>query len=160
MRRAKRHATGGMAALAFGLLLAWLLCSAAGPTAQSTCPPTRPDSEGPFYVPNAPERSQTGQGLVVFGVVRSQNCRPIPGARIEWWSANPRGEYDAAHRATQKSDATGRYRYETDFPAPEIGRPPHLHVRVTAPGHRVLVTQFYPAAGQTSLPADLVLVTE
>lgn len=129
--------------------------------AQPACVPTAPDMEGPFYKPNAPERASTGRGLVVSGAVRSASgCSPLPGARIEWWSANPRGEYDDEHRATQRADSEGRYRYETDFPARYYGRPPHLHVRVTAPGHRTLITQLYPKPGQTSLGVDFVLVRD
>jgi protocatechuate 3,4-dioxygenase beta subunit len=113
---------------------------------------------GPFYKPNAPERGQTGRGLVVSGHVRSAaDCAPLRGARIEWWSANTRGEYDDDHRATQVTDAEGRYRYETDFPARYPGRPPHLHVRLTAAGHQPLVTQVYPSPGQTAIETDFVL---
>ncbi|MBI2203515.1 MAG: hypothetical protein HYU41_06665 [Candidatus Rokubacteria bacterium] len=128
------------------------------PAAAQSCPPTRPDSLGPFYVPNAPERAKTGGGLSVTGWVRSATgCRPLAGARIEWWSANSRGDYDEAHRATQVADAQGGYRYETDFPGRYPGRPPHLHLRVSAPGHRTLVTQLYPKSGQAALETDLVL---
>ncbi|MBI4734777.1 MAG: hypothetical protein HY766_01745 [candidate division NC10 bacterium] len=41
-----------------------------------------------------------------------------------------------------------------------FGRPPHVHVRVTAPGHRTLVTQLYPTPGQTTLAADFVLIRD
>ncbi len=128
---------------------------------ETACVPTSPDSLGPFYKPNAPERSNTGKGLVVTGTVRSASgCGPVPGARIEWWSVNPRGSYDDDHRATQRADAEGRYRYETNFPVRYFGRPPHLHVRVTAPGHRTLITQLYPTPGQTALTAVFVLIPE
>ena len=128
------------------------------PSSAQTCTPTRADMLGPFYVPGAPPRERTGRGLVVTGVVRSAgSCRPLEGALIEWWSAGPTGDYDDAHRATQRSGADGRYRYETDAPGKYPGRPPHLHLRVTAPGHRTLVTQLYPAQGQTAIDADLVL---
>ena len=123
------------------------------------CAPTRPDMLGPFYVAGAPERERTGRGLVVTGAVRSAHgCRALSGATIEWWSANSGGDYDDAHRALQRTDAEGRYRYETDFPGRYPGRPRHLHLRVTAPGHRTLVTQLYPKEGQTTVDADLVLV--
>jgi len=143
-----------VASLALGLLV--------GPAAgQPPCRPTRPDAEGPFYTPNAPERERTGRGLVVSGAVRSAaGCAALPGARLEWWSANPTGEYDDAHRATQRADGEGRYRYETDFPGRYPGRPPHLHVRVTAPGHRALVTQLYPRPGPSALEIDFVLVRD
>ena len=132
----------------------------AGP-APAQCAATRPDALGPFYTANAPERVSTGQGLVLGGVVRSlKGCAPLPGARIEWWSVNPSGEYDDAHRATQRADREGRYRYETDPPRPYVGRPPHVHVRITAPGHRTLVTQIYPKTGQRSIETDFVLTAE
>ncbi len=136
-----------------------LLDGAAGAQAtQSACRPTAPDAEGPFYKPNAPERSSIGRGLVVTGVVRAAtSCAPIPRARIEWWQANSQGQYDDAHRASQTADAEGRYRFETGFPGVYPGRPPHLHVKVTAPGHRPLTTQLYPTPGQTDLPFDFVL---
>ena len=146
--------------IAAGIVLAIL--SAVGPVISSAqpCAPTRADALGPFYVAGAPERDRTGRGLVVTGTVRSAaGCRALQGARIEWWSAGASGDYDDAHRATQRADAEGRYRYETDFPGKYPGRPPHLHLRVTAPGHRTLVTQLYPAQGQTASDADLVLPT-
>jgi protocatechuate 3,4-dioxygenase beta subunit len=146
------------AALAAGLLVA---VPAGTARAQPACAPTRPDMEGPFYEPNAPRRDRTGRGLVVGGAVRSAaGCGPLAGARLEWWSADPGGRYDDAHRATHQADAEGRYRYETDFPGRYPGRPPHLHVRVTAAGHRVLVTQLYPKPGQSALEQDFVLVRE
>jgi protocatechuate 3,4-dioxygenase beta subunit len=129
--------------------------------ATPVCAPTRPDSLGPFYEPKAPERDSTGQGLVISGTVRSaSDCHALGEARIEWWSANAHGDYDAAHRATQQASADGQYHYTTDFPGRYPGRPPHLHVRVTAPGHRTLVTQVYPQQAQTDLSVDLVLVPE
>jgi len=143
------------------LAVAVAVTCAAPAIAQPACAPTRPDMLGPFYVPGTPERERTGQGLVVTGAVRSAGgCAPLPGARIEWWSVNPKGEYDDAHRATQVAGTEGRYRYETDVPVVYPGRPPHLHVRVTAPGHRVLVTQLYPRPGQTAIDADFVLVRD
>ena len=125
--------------------------------AEPACTPTRPDMEGPFYEPNAPQRDRTGRGLVVSGTVRSaSDCTLLAEAQIEWWSASPGGQYDDGHRATQLVDRNGRYRYETDFPG-NYGRPLHLHVRVTASGHRTLVSQLYPRPGQTSVTFDFVL---
>lgn len=141
--------------------LALIAPLATRPSAQPACAPTLPDALGPFYKSNAPERASTGQGLVISGSVRSASgCKPLAGARIEWWSANGRGQYDDEHRATQRVDAEGRYRYETDSPGRYPGRPPHLHVRVAAPGHRTLITQLYPTPGQASLTVDFVLVRE
>jgi protocatechuate 3,4-dioxygenase beta subunit len=146
-----------LAGLALGIVSRSDLASAASPV----CVPTRTDSLGPFYEPNARERDNTGQGLVIWGVVRSvRDCSPLEGARIEWWSANSHGDYDDAHRATQQASPDGRYQYTTDFPGRYPGRPPHVHVRVTAPGHQTLITQVYPQQGQTSLSVDLVLALQ
>lgn len=144
-----------------GLLL-WLGSACARPpgsAAAADCVPTRPDALGPFYEPHAPQRASTGQGLSLIGTVRAMPaCTPLGTAQLEWWAANAQGDYDAAHRATQTVENTGAYRYTTDFPGVYPGRPPHLHVRVTAPGYRPLVTQVYPQAGQTVLTVDFVLL--
>lgn len=129
--------------------------------APTSCPATRPDMLGPFYVAGAPERSKTGDGLAVQGAVRStRGCKPLPGAKLEWWSANRSGEYDDGHRATQASDGEGRYRYVTDMPGRYPGRPPHLHVKVSAPGHKTLVTQIYPKPTENSITFDFTLSPE
>jgi protocatechuate 3,4-dioxygenase beta subunit len=129
--------------------------------AESACAPTPPDAEGPFFKPDAPERSSIGRGLLVAGTVRTAgSCAPIPGARIEWWQANARGQYDDLHRASQMADVGGRYRFETSVPGVYPGRPRHLHVKVSAPGHRTLTTQLYPKAGQAEILFDFVLRPE
>jgi protocatechuate 3,4-dioxygenase beta subunit len=126
--------------------------------APADCKPTPPDSLGPFYEPNAPQRDTTGQGFTISGVVRSaQDCRPLAAARLEWWSANAQGNYDATHRATQPTGTEGQYQYTTDTPGRYPGRPPHLHVRITAPGHRTLVTQVYPKPTETHMTMDFIL---
>lgn len=144
-----------------GLTLVLALAGAPSVPAQSACPPSRPDMLGPFYTPNAPERDQTGRGIVVSGAVHStRGCAALPGARLEWWSADTRGEYKDELRATERTDAEGRYRYETEAPGRYPGRPPHLHVRITAAGHRPLVTQLYPKPTDTTLTADFVLIPD
>jgi len=129
--------------------------------AQTPCAPTAPDWEGPFYKPGAPTRESTGRGLVVSGVVKSAgSCTPIPGARLEWWQAGPSGNYDDAHRGALRTADDGAYRFETNFPPAYFGRPPHIHLKVLAPGYRTLTTQLYPKAGQTRVTFDLVLVKQ
>jgi protocatechuate 3,4-dioxygenase beta subunit len=137
------------------------LSAVASVVAQPRCAPTRPDMLGPMYTPNAAERARTGEGFTVRGTVRSAStCAPIGDARLEWWSVNPRGEYDDAHRATQITGVDGRFSYETDPPKPYFNRPAHVHVKITAPGHRVLITQLYPKPTDTTVTTDFVLVKE
>jgi len=124
-----------------------------------TCTPTQPDMLGPFYTPGAPVRDAVGSGYVLSGVVRSADgCSPIPDAQIEFWMAGPDGEYTDAYRATVLTGADGRYRFESHAPPPYSGRPSHHHLRVSAPGFQPLVTQHYPAQGQTEATFDLVLL--
>ena len=124
----------------------------------ANCEPTPPDVLGPYYEPDAPVRTSVGSGYVLTGaVLATGSCEPIPDARIEFWLANPEGEYDDAHRATVPAGAGGTYRFESNVPVSYGGRPPHIHVRVTAPGYRELVTQHYPEDGQTEATFDLIL---
>ncbi len=124
-----------------------------------TCRPTEPDMLGPFYKPNAPVRSSVGKGYVLEGKVKSSaDCSPVKSARIEFWLSGPDGEYDDSHRATLYSDDSGEYRFESNFPKPYSGRPPHIHIRVTAANFKTLVTQRYPEKGKTAGYFDLVLV--
>jgi protocatechuate 3,4-dioxygenase beta subunit len=146
-------------ALVIGTAL--LLAAGAPVSGQPGCAPTRPDMEGPFYKSGAPLRDATGQGFVVTGVVRSAaTCQPITQARVEWWQANPRGEYDDAHRGALVTGADGAYRFDTDFPPPYSGRPSHIHFKTFAAGYRPLTTQLYLKGGQSAVGFDLVLVKE
>jgi protocatechuate 3,4-dioxygenase beta subunit len=116
---------------------------------------------GPFYEPGAPVRTSVGSGYVLSGtVLGAEECKPIPNARIEFWLANPKGDYDDAHRATVFADQRGRYRFESNVPVSYGGRPPHIHVRVRAPDYEELVTQHYPQRGQRKANFNLVLVAE
>ena len=127
----------------------------------TNCKPTQPDMLGPFYEPGAPVRTSVGSGYVLSGTVLvAEECKPIPNARIEFWLANPRGEYDDAHRATMFAGQRGGYHFESNVPVSYGGRPPHIHVRVTAPGYEELVTQHYPERGQRKANFDLVLVAQ
>ena len=122
------------------------------------CEATEPDQMGPFYKPNAPFRSQVGSGYVLSGrVLAVEGCVPVPDALIEFWLANPQGDYDDDHRASMMSDSQGLYQFESPVPVPYTGRPPHIHVRVSAPGFRPLVTQHYSGQGKDRGEFDLVL---
>ncbi len=132
--------------------------SEGGTRSTDGCEPTRPDMLGPFYEPDAPVRTSVGSWYVLSGaVLGADGCEPVSDARIEFWLANPRGEYDDAHRATVLAGERGRYRFESNVPVSYGGRPPHIHLRVSAPGYRDLVTQHYPDAGQREANFDLVL---
>lgn len=129
--------------------------------AAMTCTPTTQDEIGPFYRPNAPVRSTIGKGYVLRGVLRdASTCRPISGARIEFWQVGPGGVYDDAYRATIFSDAKGRYRLETSVPPPYARRPPHIHILVDMRGYAGIITQHYPRSGMKRSRMDLVMEKE
>ena len=104
------------------------------------CKPTPPDALGPFYVPNSPERTRVDAGHMLCGIVRSSvDCSPVIGVRIEFWLAGPDGNYDDDHRATMFSDKTGLYKFESNFPPPYRGRPPHIHMKIKSHGFEVSI---------------------
>jgi protocatechuate 3,4-dioxygenase beta subunit len=125
---------------------------------RTSCVATPPDALGPFYKPGAPVRDRAGSGFLLSGAVLAVGtCRPVAGAVLEFWLANPQGRYDDEHRATAPVGPDGRYRFESNVPVAYGGRPPHIHIRVAAPGREAFVTQFYPRPGQASATFDLVI---
>ena len=91
-------------------------------------------------------------------VLSSEDCTPIAKAAIELWLTGPDGSYDDDHRATVYSDGSGMYQFESNFPTGYSGRPPHIHIRVSADGFETLATQHYPATGHKTGEFNLVLV--
>lgn len=124
------------------------LTPACGPQAELTPSQT----EGPYYTPHTPMRSSLiepgtkGEHLILAGRVVSPQCRPVAKALLDLWHCDEHGEYDNAgfrYRGHQFADAEGRFRLETIFPAIYPGRARHIHVKVQAPGRRILTTQLY-----------------
>lgn len=132
-------------------------------TMSQDCEPTPFDEIGPFYRPDAPIRNKIGSGYFIKGSVLSENkCVPLANAKLEFWLVNSEGEYDDAHRATVIADKKGKYTFESNRPTDYVGRLPHIHMRITAPGHEELITQHYPKEGDERVVFDIVLspVTE
>jgi protocatechuate 3,4-dioxygenase beta subunit len=109
-------------------------------------------SEGPFYTPKTPLRASLvepgaqAERLILTGRVVSPQCWPAAKALLDFWHCDEHGEYDNAgfrYRGHLFADAEGRFRLETIFPAVYPGRARHIHVKVQAPGRRILTTQLY-----------------
>lgn len=133
----------------------------AQPLTEYRCQPTREDEMGPFYRSGAPLRSRIGEGYLLTGNAKSAvDCAPIASALVELWQAGPDGRYDDAHRAAIITGEAGYYQLETDFPGEYFTRPPHIHIRVSAPGFKTLVTQHYLERGTAKANFDLVLTPE
>jgi len=136
---------------------------------QSQCgAPTPQEFEGPFYKAGAPARANLAEPdskaekLVLTGVVRSPDCKPLAGVTLDFWRADANGDYDNRgyrYRGVVTSDAEGRYRLVTNLPPPYMGRPRHLHVKLQRPGGRVLTTQLYfPGESKRENPALVVKI--
>lgn len=132
--------------------------------------------EGPLYVAGAPvcqgearmdDGTLPGEVVVMSGVVRGADGKPLAGAKVEAWHANHLGNYsyfDTTQsafnlRRTIVTDANGRYKFRSIMPlgysVPPGGsteqllnllgrhghRPAHIHFFVSAPDHRKLTTQ-------------------
>jgi protocatechuate 3,4-dioxygenase beta subunit len=151
-----------------GLIL--LLWSPLAAFAQPNCgAPTPEDIEGPFYKSGAPARGSLveaeskAEKLVLSGVVRSADCKPLAGVVLDFWHADDRGAYDNSgyrYRGVVKTDARGRYRLETNLPPPYSGRPRHLHVKLQPPQGKTLTTQLYFAGESRGADRALILRPE
>ena len=135
------------------------LAAAATAGATPGCPATVPDGFGPFGRGSPPVRASIGKGHVLTGVILSAlDCKPILGARVELWEANAKGRYVRARSATVLADRSGRFRFEGPYPPSYEGVPPHIHLRVVAPAHEVLLTRYVPGRGARRGSVRLVLV--
>ncbi len=114
--------------------------------------PTPAQTEGPYFKPGSPMRTSlvepgmAGTRLALSGRVLSRDCRPIAGARLDFWQADASGSYDNAGyrlRGNQTSESDGRYALDTVVPGEYPGRTEHIHVKVQAPGSGALTTQLY-----------------
>jgi protocatechuate 3,4-dioxygenase beta subunit len=109
-------------------------------------------TEGPFYTPDSPQRTSliepgiAGTPIVLTGYVLATDCRPVPGALVDFWHADDAGAYDNVGyklRGHQFTDADGRYTLETIVPGLYPGRTRHFHVKVQAPNGPILTTQLF-----------------
>ena len=123
-------------------------------TPSRSCQPTSDDGVSPSYQPNAPERSVVGSGHVVTGVVlSSRGCQPIPHARLEFWPEEEGLGHPDSSRATFYADQNGRYRLESNPPE-------HIHMRISADGHRTIGVNSYHPNGHAEGILDIVLQPE
>jgi catechol 1,2-dioxygenase len=117
---------------------------------------------------------EKGTPLVFAGQVRDLDGNPVAGAEIDIWQADDDGYYsgfapqlpEGNLRGLVAADDEGRFEIHTVQPAPyqiptdgptgqlieaagwHPWRPAHLHLIVSAPGHRAITTQLYFSGGQ------------
>ncbi|AGM04006.1 carbohydrate-binding protein [Amycolatopsis keratiniphila] len=114
--------------------------------------PTIPQTEGPYFKPNSPQRTSLvspgtpGTRLTVSGYVFGLGCLPIARALLDFWQADVNGAYDNVgytFRGHQFTNDQGAFSLSTIVPGLYPGRTRHIHVKVQAPGRPVLTTQLY-----------------
>ena len=124
----------------------------ATPACDAQAAATPRQTEGPYFTPSSPQRSDlredgAGELLVLSGFVLTRQCRPIPGALLDFWQADPSGQYDNRgfrFRGHLFADEQGRYQFITRAPGLYPGRTRHLHVKLRGGAQSpVLTTQLY-----------------
>ena len=150
-RRRRFIATAGLAPLivASGALVSNPILAATPSCGNEATPP---QTEGPFFKPDSPQRNSLidagmrGEQLRVTGRVLNTSCQPVNGALIDFWHCDVSGNYDNRgfrFRGHQFSGAQGGFSLETLVPGIYPGRTRHIHVIVQAPNSRALTTQLY-----------------
>jgi protocatechuate 3,4-dioxygenase beta subunit len=145
-------------------VVATLAAVAAGAATPATtaCRPTLSQGGGPFGTNNAPapRRARIGSGHVLTGrILRYPGCAPVKGAVVEFWQASPKYVYDRRGHGSVVTGPTGAFRFEGPMPAIESGRPPHIHIKVSAAGYEEFVTTYMLARGERQGRLTVVLVS-
>ncbi|HEU0336294.1 MAG TPA: hypothetical protein VFR43_07045 [Gaiellaceae bacterium] len=132
-----------MRAIALAAIVATGLVLATTPApAAPGCRPTPSDSFGPFGRGSPPLRASIGSGHVLTGVVLSAlDCKPLARARVELWQAGRNGRYSRGTSGTVLTDAAGRFRFQGPLPG-RYGAEPHIHLRIVAPVHEILLARY------------------
>lgn len=123
------------------------------------CEPTMNDVEGPYYLAGAPFRNELagpddqGEQIAISGSVMSSDCTaPIKGALIEVWQTDAKGKYYYAKdeyrlRGQLRSGDKGQYLFTTIQPGRyrimNGYRPAHIHLKISHPDYKTVVTQLY-----------------
>ena len=134
--------------------------------------PTTTDILGPFYRPGAPFRTNLnpadfhGDILHLSGTIfRDDERTPLQDCLVEIWQCKQDQLYDNvsddfSYRASQKTNASGKYKFITAIPIPypndenpDIFRPAHIHMRISTEGQQDLITQIY-LKGDPNLETD------
>lgn len=126
--------------------------SAAASGGSCNRPPTRAQTEGPYFKAGSPQTASlvqtdiAGTRLTLTGHVLNLRCSPVAGALLDFWQADSAGVYDNSGyrlRGHQTAGVDGGYHLNTIIPGLYPGRTEHIHVKVTPAGGHTLTTQLY-----------------
>jgi catechol 1,2-dioxygenase len=121
--------------------------------------PTPRTIEGPLYVAGAPVShgfarlddgtDANGHTLIMHGTVYGSDGKPQPGATVEVWHCDTRGFYSHFDPTGKQAPFNMRYGVPPGSPTEQLlsalgrhgQRPAHIHLFISADGHRKLTTQ-------------------
>ena len=133
--------------------------------------PVAPDPCADWDLTRWPGADQTAAGEIILieGRVSDIWGTPLPDVLVEIWQCDAQGIYphpDAPehHRVDPAFEgyarwvtmAEGAYRFRALRPVRYPGRAPHVHFKISAPGHAPLITQLY-LAGAPENDEDFAL---
>ena len=139
---------------------------------------TEPTVFGPFHIDGSPHRkngesivdhlNDTDEPMVLNGVVKDTNGKPIAGAELDVWQVQSNAMYDVQEgsdwrnmRGIFTTDAQGKFEIRTvrpvDYTVPDDGpvgkmlraagrdkwRPAHVHTVVSAKGYIPVITHLF-----------------
>jgi len=151
MHATRRAVIAALAALPPATLLAQAATAEPTPACGNDAA-TPKQTAGPYYKPASPQRHDLRSGITggepidLAGHVLDTRCRPMAGVIVEIWHADNAGNYDNSGfqlRGWQRTDASGRWAFETLIPRFYSLRTAHYHFRLQPPDGRALVTQLY-----------------
>jgi protocatechuate 3,4-dioxygenase beta subunit len=139
----------------------------------TNCIPTFVDGGGPYYLANAPFRSNLaptttqGEQLTVSGKVLARDCiTPLSNVTIDIWQANESGNYeDEWYRGQITTDNQGNYSFVTVVPKGygegTAFRPPHIHFKIWQNGSELITSQmFLPASRAQGIEEAYIMKLE
>ncbi|WP_405238005.1 dioxygenase family protein [Lentisalinibacter orientalis] len=108
-----------------------------------------------------------GRAVYLSGRVLDTGGGAVRAARVEIWQCDAGGVYrhpqasgrpdrNFAGYGVTTADWAGNYHFRTLRPVPCAERTPHVHMRVTAPGHVPLTTRIYDAGQPERNAADSI----
>lgn len=134
------------------------------------CDPTPVRQVGPFYpvetLANISDMTAENGGrargrlLALEGRIQGADCKPLVGAKVEIWQADPDGRYKHpgqhgdqpldphfAYFGFTETDENGAYQFKTIIPGPyragNLTRAPHIHFTIKHSEYAPFVTEVY-----------------
>jgi protocatechuate 3,4-dioxygenase beta subunit len=122
------------------------------------CVLTATMTEGPFYVDEALVRRDIRDGrdgaelALRLKIVDAATCAALPGAAVDLWHCDARGDYSATTQANgserflrgrQVAGADGIVEFVTIYPGWYSGRTPHIHLKVLVGAREVATSQLF-----------------